>query len=70
MKNTIKELILFLEKNEYEVLNIKIYNNHTQFKLYNSKNKWCIVNAAHKSDVKSMVFDIIQNFKHKGEIYI
>ena len=70
MNSTVKEVIIFLEKYNYEIVNIKIYKDHTQFKTYNTKDKWCVVNVSHTSKVQDIVFNILQNFEHKGEINV
>ena len=58
-----------LEQNGYDVVNIKEYNDHIQFKLYN-KNKWCIINVYDQGSPVEIAFKIAKQFKNKGEIII
>ena len=65
----LQELLEILEAKHYIVVNIKEYNDHIQFKVYN-KNKWCIINIYDKGNPTEIAFKIAKQFKHKGEITI
>lgn len=63
----LRDLLEVLESNKYVVVNIKEYNDHVQFKVYDN-NKWCIINIYNKANPHELAFKIAKQFKNKGEI--
>lgn len=65
----LQDLLEILESNSYDVVNIKEYNDHVQFKVYDH-NKWCIINIYKEANPHELAFKIAKQFKNKGEITI
>ena len=65
-----EELINYLQGGFYDIINIKEYPRHIQFKIYSPNDKWCIVNVFNKNDYKIIAQTIMRKFKHKHEINV
>ena len=63
----LQNLLEILESNKYVVVNIKEYNDHVQFKVYDN-NKWFIINIYKEAKPHELAFKIAKQFKNKGEI--